>query len=262
LNKYSRFTYSMRFLKFLKNSRTRYSIHSPFLYDLIMACLYRKHRLPDFSDVEMLRGRLRKDYRVISKTDFGTGEGQYEVKISEIAKNSLSSRSKLAKITLLARFLKVRKIIEIGTSLGISTAYLARSGPDVEMLSLEGCPETAKSAKANLASLNINNAGIIEGEFQTTLPEALEKLRKIDMVFIDGNHRKDPVMEYFSRCLEYAGNDSVFIIDDIHWSEEMEEAWHEIKSNAKVRLSLDLFHMGWVFFRKESSPQEFILRYL
>ena len=45
---------------------------------------------------------------------------------------------------------------------------------------------------------------------------------------------------------------SILIFDDIHWSEEMELAWKEIQNHPLVTVTIDLFFIGIVFFRKEN----------
>ncbi len=266
MNSSGQMAYILRFLRFLKNSHTRYSVHSPFIYELIMRTM-RPCKSPQGSaQVEALRSRLMNDHQSILKTDFGTGglgeAGQYRVKISEIARGSLSSKRKIRKIVFLAKFMQARNMLEIGTSLGITAAYLQLIDPEISLFTLEGCPETARLARENLSSIGLDQVQIVEGAFEQSLPKVLLDIKRLDLVFFDGNHRKGGTLDYFYRCLEHAHNDSVFIIDDIHWSEEMEEAWEEIKKHEKVTVSIDLFHMGWVFFRKESSRQDFILRYL
>ena len=102
----------------------------------------------------------------------------------------------------------------------------------------------------------------MEGRFEDTLTVALKKLGSVDLVYIDGNHRKEALLDYFDRCLNYIHNNSVIVCDDIHASKGMEEAWNIIIQRPGVTVSLDFFYSGWVFFRKESSLQHFKLRYI
>jgi hypothetical protein len=52
------------------------------------------------------------------------------------------------------------------------------------------------------------------------------------------------------------------VFDDIHWSEGMERAWEEIKRDPAVTLTIDIFFVGLVFFRKmQLIPQHFTIRY-
>ena len=62
-------------------------------------------------------------------------------------------------------------------------------------------------------------------------------------------------------CLPHVHNDTVFIFDDIHWSEGMEQAWDTIKAHPAVQVTVDLFGVGLVFFRREQPKQHFILRF-
>ena len=80
------------------------------------------------------------------------------------------------------------------------------------------------------------------------------------MVYFDGNHQKAATLEYFQHCLQFVNNESFFIFDDIHWSKEMESAWEEIKKHPKVKVTIDTFQWGIVFFRKEQEKEHFIIR--
>jgi len=80
-------------------------------------------------------------------------------------------------------------------------------------------------------------------------------------VFFDGNHRKEPTLKYFKQCLKKTNDNSIFIFDDIYWSEEMESAWNEIKANPEVSITVDLFELGLVFFRKGIEKQDFVVKF-
>ncbi|MDR9458281.1 MAG: class I SAM-dependent methyltransferase [Salegentibacter sp.] len=81
-----------------------------------------------------------------------------------------------------------------------------------------------------------------------------------DLIYFDGHHTKEATLKYFELLLPTAHNDSVFVFDDIHWSRGMEEAWDIIKKHPEVRVSIDTFHLGLIFFRKEQVKQDFIIR--
>lgn len=161
----------------------------------------------------------------------------------------------------LINYFSCKTIIELGTSLGIGTAYLAKVSKNNQIYSIEGCPQLVKLAQNNLTSINIKHVNLLQGSFDEVLPEVLNKIEQIDFVFFDGNHRYEPTLRYFNMCIEKIHNESIFVFDDIHWSPEMEKAWNEIKRNKKVRQSFDLFQLGIVFFKKELSKQNFTLKY-
>ena len=93
------------------------------------------------------------------------------------------------------------------------------------------------------------------------LQPILEKFSSADFVFFDGNHRKEPTLAYFNLCLQKATENSVFVVDDIYWSDEMMQAWAQIKANDKVTVTVDLFFMGLVFFKQGEAKQHFVIRF-
>ena len=69
-----------------------------------------------------------------------------------------------------------------------------------------------------MEELGVRNTEVIQGRFEDRIGEALERLGALDLVFIDGNHRKESVLDNFERCRPYLHNNSVVVIDDIHYS--------------------------------------------
>jgi predicted O-methyltransferase YrrM len=130
------------------------------------------------------------------------------------------------------------------------------------VITLEGAESIADLAEANFARLGLGNTELIRGNFDRTLATALERQPSPALIFFDGNHRKEPTLRYFRQCLTTAGDDDIFVFDDIHWSREMEEAWEEIKKDPRVTCSIDLFLVGLIFFRRSfHTPQHFRIRY-
>ena len=114
----------------------------------------------------------------------------------------------------------------------------------------------------NFKELGVDSVEIVVGNIDHTLPEWLQSQQKtVDMVFFDANHRLEPTLRYFEDTLPYANDDSVFIFDDIYWSKEMTQAWEQIKAHPDVRVTVDLFWVGLVFFRKEQAKESFVLRF-
>jgi predicted O-methyltransferase YrrM len=150
----------------------------------------------------------------------------------------------------------------LGTSLGITTAYLASPASACSVTTMEGANSVADIAEMNFNKLSLANINIIRGNFDETLPPVVESLGRIDLAFVDGNHRYEPTVRYYHQLLPAMHEYSVLIFDDIHWSREMEQAWEEITQDAAVMLSIDLFFIGLVFFRKENKvKQHFTIRF-
>jgi predicted O-methyltransferase YrrM len=153
-------------------------------------------------------------------------------------------------------------ILELGTSLGISTAYMAMANPQARMITAEGSAAIAAQAKRNFQSLQCNNIKQVTGNFDDTLPGILAANPQPDLAFIDGNHRYEPTVRYFNQLLPHLHTNSILIFDDIHWSKEMEQAWEAVKENQSVMLSIDLFFIGLVFFNDQFKvKQHFTIRF-
>lgn len=219
---------------------------------------------PAFAPIRELQKELLKDAQTIQITDFGAGSrinSSRERAIRDIARNSQKpARFGRLMYRLIQRF-GSRTIIDLGTSLGVTTLYEAAAAPTAQVLTFEGCPQTAAVAARNFRKLNRANIEIITGNLDETLAERLKTVSGIDFAFFDANHRYEPTVQYFNTCLLKAHNESCFIFDDIHWSDEMEQAWETIKAHPAVTVSIDLFYIGLVFFRTQQPKQDFILKF-
>ncbi len=253
---------ALRYGKYLLTAKSRYEVHSPFVFNLIEDVLRDKRHYYAFDEIESRRDGLLADESVIVVEDFGAGSKinkTPERKISSIAKNTLISPKFGQLLFRLTNYLQPEQVFEIGTSLGISTLYLAKACPKSTITTLEGSKTVAAKATEQFNTLEAQNIRIVTGEFSTTLPSVLAEIKRLDMAFIDGNHRFAPTMAYFELMLPYLHENSVLIFDDIHWSDEMEKAWEAVKSNPQVTLTLDLFFKGIVFFRKDFKQKSHLI---
>lgn len=250
-----------KYLLYLLHAKTAHGIHSPFVFELYNEVINKKGGYYSFERIELLRRKLLISNREIDVTDLGTWKSGKRM-VREIAERSAKDKKYCELLFRIAYHFKPNAILELGTSLGISTAYLASANPTAKVITIEGCPTIANEAKKNFESLGLNNIESVIGNFDEVLFRPLTLVpRPLDFVFFDGNHLKEPTLKYFSRCLEHAHNNSIFIFDDIHWSDEMESAWEEIKSHPKVLVTVDLFFLGLVFFRKEQAKENFTIRF-
>src|SRR5690606_35345095 len=110
---------------------------------------------------------------------------------------------------------KARAIVELGTSLGFSTMYLAKADSTARVFSIEADTGLLRFAKGNFQNLKLENICLFEGAFEHELPALLTRSGQVDLAFIDGDHRFEPTVAYFKMLLEKAGENSVFIFDDI-----------------------------------------------
>lgn len=259
MNYFLRIYYFLNHFLTARNSRG-FGVHSPYLFDFVRYVIYEKNSYYIYAEIEKQRAKLLKDNGLIDKVDFGTGESK-SLKISEIAANSLCSPRKGQLLCRIVNYLKLTNILELGTSFGVSTAYLAANSKSRRCISLEGCEATAGIARRTLSELNLSTVEIITGDIDNTLPMALTKLSGIDFVYIDANHTFDATMRYFELiCPELNGN-AVVVLDDIYWSQEMKQAWDKIKSHPNVKSTFDLYHFGIVFFNPDLHPKNYKIRF-
>ncbi len=258
-----------RILKFLwyllfAQHRRGFGIHSPFVFDLLTTVLNRKEKNEYLTEIQKIRRALLNRNEKITYHDPGASSmktGKTTRSVSQITK-STSTPEKYGKLL----FFMVRKyrpaiILEIGTSLGLGTLYLSGADENAEVITFEGVEPLITIAKANFKKLSRRNIKLIQGKFQLTLPKELEKIKRIDLIYFDGHHTFNATWSYFSQCLLKIHNDSIFVFDDIHWSEEMEKVWDQIKRHPDVRVTIDLFRMGLVFFKRELSKQHYVIKY-
>lgn len=250
------------FRHFIDAKNTKgHGIHSPYLYRFTHNAIYEKNPFYVFSEIETLRENLHFDDCMLSIKDYGTGNDR-EMKVSEVAKQSLKKPRWAQVLFRVAHFTKAKNILELGTSLGLSTSYMASVSSDVRCITLEGSSEIAKIARENFEKLLIKNIELIEGNIDDTLPVALQKLESLDLVYFDANHSFDATMRYFEQCLKHIHAETVFIFDDIYWSKEMLKAWNTIRRSEKVTASIDLFQFGIVFFNPSYPKRTYKMKLL
>ena len=252
------------FLKHRLTAKSRHGTHSPFVYKLTDEVIYDFNSKTDYKNIEAQRKKLFNDDSLITVTDLWAGSHLNKdrtKKVKQIAKNALKSPALAQLIYRLAKDAHPSSIIELGTCLGITTAYLSKACPDAEVVTIEGCPETAKVAYRNFQDLGLENVELQVGNFDVLLPNVIAKREKLDFVYIDGNHRKDATLNYFKWCLPKVHEGSLLIFDDIYWSKGMKEAWTEIKNHPDVTVTIDLFLIGLVYFRKGQVKEHFKIKF-
>lgn len=257
----------LAYLRYLSRARDEHSLHSPFLFNLYTNVIRADNqREPAFGAIRILRNELRRSQQLIQITDYGAGSNvnaSRERTLGDIARHSTKPARFGRLLFRLIRHSGAKTVVDLGTSLGLTTAYLAEAAraQGGQVLTFEGCPQTAGVTRQNFGRLTLTNVTLVTGNLDETLAPSVAPLNRIDLAFFDANHRYEPTIRYFTTCLAKAHNDSVFVFDDIHWSAEMERAWAEIRAHPAVSVTVDLFWVGLVFFRKEQSKQDFVLRF-
>jgi predicted O-methyltransferase YrrM len=260
------------YINFIWNSKNEHGVHSPFVFDLITKCFYDKTKYPEYEILDDYRNSLLANKNTIEVTDFGAGSRVFKSNTRQIAKIAQTAGISPKRAELLFRIIRYfqpTEILEIGTSLGLATHVLSLASEfNTKIISVEGCPETLKYTNRNFLNYfsfdKLDNIHFINSEFSTFLknyqPENVTGNCDWKLIYFDGNHSQKATLEYFELLLPTITNDSVWIFDDIHWSVEMENAWEIIKKHPKVKVTIDTFQWGIVFFRAEQEKEHFVVR--
>ncbi len=254
------------YLKHAVKAQSKYHIHSPFVYGFYQNVLKDDHVYSQYRVVNRLRKELMTVGRFIKRKDLGARCKDYPcdqrfVRVKDIIHHSSVNRKKGEFLFRLIRQYKPLSILELGTSLGISAIYFGLAAPESKIITIEGCIDSANLARENFDKAGVDNVHVITGNFEDKLAVALSEMPAPDLVFFDGNHKKEPTLAYFEQCLQHVHPGTIFLFDDIHWSAGMEAAWNVIREHPKVRVSIDIYHMGIVFFRDELSKEDFTIRF-
>ncbi len=249
------------FIKHLLKAKTKlgFGIHSPYLFPLVKHLQKPVKNKKSIKAIENKRKKLLKNNSSIKITDYGTGSTKVKANgtrtVKSIAKYSLANKQKAILISKICTFLNPDNIIELGTSLGITTAYISTACPNAKIITIEGCPKTSVIASETFKSLNLTNVTLVNGQFDTALHNIIDNIDEINLVLFDGNHAKEPTLRYFNILKEKAVNNTVFIFDDIYYNLEMYNTWKIITQDNNITASLNFFCLGIVFFKKELSKQ-------
>lgn len=244
----------------LKRSEA-HALHAPFVYDLYTQVV--ANRAQEDDKIEDLRKKLKKDTSVISLNDFGAGsrlKNGTERSIAHIAKTSSTPARFSAMLGALVSYLGFSNILELGTSLGLTSLYLTQN-PQVALTTFEGDPTLAAYSQKHFRLFNRQNIQLIQGHIDQTLGQYLAQAPQIDLAYMDANHRYAPTLHYYELLYKKLQPKGMIIIDDIHWSKEMHRAWCEIKERPEVKLSIDLFEAGILYFDSSLEKQEYVLTF-
>lgn len=254
------------YLKFLWRSKNEHAVHSPFVFSLVTKCFYDYRSKPEYSILKKYQKSLLENKNLIEVTDFDACFKVFKSNKNQIAKNATTSKISSKRTELLyrvAHYFEPHKILEVGTSFGLVTSALAFGAPKAKVITIGSCSQRADVTKNQLQKFGCNNVENIVSEFSNylSLIARNSELTSFNLIYFDRNHSKKVTLEYFELLLSTIDNDSVWIFDGIHCSTEREETWETIKNHPKVKITIDIFQMGFVFFRREQCKEHFIIRY-
>ena len=235
-----------------------HSLHSPFAFKFYQEVI-KDRPAPLLNPLNELIATARTNSEIIQLTDMGAGSNRSQHrKLSSIAKTS-HNRKVGRVLHRLVQFLKPKTILELGTNLGFSSASMALAEPSCQVVTIEGCAQLVNKAHEHWQTLQLTNLKVVNGNIDYCLEETLKVHPSWDLIYVDANHRYEATLKYFESCLKETHENSVMVIDDIHWSSEMSKAWRQLCNHKQVSVSMDLFQLGILFFDKKLPKKHYIL---
>ena len=229
-------------------------IHSPSLFYIVSFLMRDRNSYYCFADIERRRESLLADREELDVVDYGSGgspEGKHVTRrVCDIAREHLE-RARVGQLLFrLVSYLgreqkRPLRIVELGTSLGITTAYLAAADSRNRVVTLEGSSALIRVACRQWEQLGLTNIECIEGNIDNTLDEYTSE--GVDIAYVDANHTYEATMRYANRLLSRLEEHGILVLDDIYYSREMTRAWEELKRDERVTTSMDLYDVGLLF---------------
>ncbi|MFM7594855.1 MAG: O-methyltransferase [Flavobacteriales bacterium] len=249
-------------IKYQLHAKKRQGIHSPFVYELadvgLQICLEKE----DLRTLNRFDSQQKRDQRQITITDLGAGSKtrRNQRTINQIHKNSSSGKRYGALLYRLCKHFEPARILELGTSLGRGSLAMHLGNPAAELTSIEGSPEIAAIARENMNEFatNPSNIYLVESSFSTYLSTLDHKT--FDLVYIDGHHQGEALCNYLDLILPYTHEQTLFLLDDIRWNDDMFMAWNKLVSDKRFHLSIDFFRMGLLSRRPMQAKEHFVLK--
>ena len=242
-------------------------IHSPYLFRIVRFVMRDENTYYCFADIEGRRNLLLECGDELEVVDFGSAgspEGTHiKRRVCDIAKNHLESAKIGQLLFRLVNFMQEEEkrpleILELGTSLGITTAYLASVSSKNRVVTMEGSEAVLRVAQGVWRALKLENIEWREGNIDDTLYKYARE--RLDVAYVDANHTYEATKRYVDYLLPRMTEKGFIVVDDIHYSEEMERAWQELKQDERVTTSMDVYHCGILFVDKHYLKRHYRIR--
>ena len=211
--------------------------------------------------IESWRSELAQSDEILSRHDLGAGERlrgckQVDVALSDIASRASTSRKDAMAMCRWLRCIAPRgRFLELGTSLGITSAHVASIGWDVE--TWEGCPSTLELARTGWKKLGYQKSIVSKcGDFRD-LVRKLDGSTAWDVVYLDGCHEEEATLNLVDKLAPHV--QVALVVDDIAWSAGMHRAWLALQDRRQWRVSFSWRGRGFLLKAPHMKQQRFRL---
>lgn len=253
----------LSYLKYFTAAKGVHGIHSPFVFKLYNEVIDNSDKFSFEGIAEQYRRRLLSDISTIAVIDFGAGSrvlGKKNRRISDIAAVSAKPPHQAQMLARLALFLQPDNILEMGTSLGVSTVYLSLACPASCITTIEGSESVQHRAEREMQALGLGNVRSVCAVFKDFLRGKGDMLSTCGLVILDGHHQCEATVEYFEEIFPQLPQGACMVIEDIRWSGDMAKAWKKIIKESTPKVVVDLGQVGYLFKRDGQASQYFALR--
>lgn len=246
-------------LHYYINAKKRHGVHSPYIFSLTDTGFNTKLNEDELKKLENYQKFLQNNNETITIEDFGAGSKKHgnERTIRQIF-NISSTKTKYGKLLFqLTRHFQPKHILELGTNLAWGTYHLHLGAPKAKISSIEGAKSIFDFNKNHFPTNE--NIQFVHAVFNDHIEGLKEE--KFDLVFIDGDHRGTSLLQYFCALEKHTHNETIWVFDDIRWSNDMWETWQKLIHNKQFHVSIDLLRMGILVQRKQQQKEHFIIRH-
>ncbi|MGB0457579.1 MAG: O-methyltransferase [Chitinophagales bacterium] len=235
-------------------SKGKYRLHSDLAYRLYTE-VHNSQKIP-FSD--HWDSPWAEGLSSYTKTDFGTGQDQRLIDVNK-HKKAASTQLEVQRLHNLVSFCKASKVLELGGHFGRGTFAMgsALHQENTSITSIEGCPKTIEVAKVYLDKGKLPNYTMVEGPFQRILEDLIKSNTSYDLIYIDGHHTAEALLDLIPRCHELLNGKGVIAVDDIFWNYAVHNAWRTSIQIAKPWASFEFLNFGYMFFDSKGLNQQF-----
>ncbi|MEO6190286.1 MAG: class I SAM-dependent methyltransferase [Saprospiraceae bacterium] len=244
-------------IEYYLKSDTIYRLHAPSFYNLAQTVFEKKDYYYDFDILHNIYYEVINNKDCIHPNPFADQRNQSHKSIGDFALRALHNPKELQKLYKLVRWFKPKSILELGGCMGVSSLCLRLASYNAEIISIEGNEQFVEVAKNNSQNQILKPIKFIHSLFEPALETLLDK--KFDMVILDGDHSYDATITLINKLLPLLEENSMILMDDIHWSSGMYKAWKEIKRNKRFSSSLEALRWGLLFTNKSLTPIHYSL---